>query len=132
MVALASVIAIVAPLTASADRLVIPGGQTFASTGTEMVAFDGYGYLAAAYDLHGNELWRTNGTDAGTTLVKDFNVGNASSQESPRSLGARPQARQARVRASTLPSSGPTFGPPSEPIGAICPPSTNRYHTTRA
>ena len=55
-----------------------PGtGPTFKTTGKELVAFDGYVYFAANDDVTGNELWRTDGTTAGTTLVRDFNVGNA-------------------------------------------------------
>jgi ELWxxDGT repeat protein len=86
ILALASLIALAAPFTAFADRLVNPGAPTFASTGTETVAFDGYVYFAANDDVHGTELWRTDGTAGGTTLVRDFNVGNASSHSNPRAL----------------------------------------------
>ena len=34
---------------------------------------DGYTYFQAFDPAHGHELWRTNGTAAGTTLVKDIN-----------------------------------------------------------
>ena len=63
-----------------------PPVPTFQSTGSEMVAFDGYVYFAANDGVVGNELWRTDGTPAGTTLVKDFNVGNAASSGNPRQL----------------------------------------------
>ncbi len=85
----AMLIAIAAPAVASADRLVTPPAPpvpTFQSTGLEMVAFDGYVYFAANDGVVGNELWRTDGTPAGTTLVMDFNVGNASSNGNPRQL----------------------------------------------
>jgi ELWxxDGT repeat protein len=88
--ALAAVLlGVAAPADASADRLVTPPAPpvpTFQSTGLEMVAFDGYVYFAGNDGVHGNELWRTNGTAAGTTLVMDFNVGNASSSGNPRDL----------------------------------------------
>ena len=87
LVAILCVIA--APAVASADRLVTPPGPpvpTFQSTGLEMVAFDGYVYFAANDGVVGNELWRTDGTPGGTTLVEDFNVGNAGSNGNPRQL----------------------------------------------
>ena len=42
------------------------------------VAFNGALYFAA-YDAHGNEPWKTDGTAAGTALVKDIAPGLASS-----------------------------------------------------
>lgn len=36
-------------------------------------------YFAGNDGVHGNELWKTDGTAAGANLVKDLNVGNASS-----------------------------------------------------
>ncbi|ABK42947.1 Cadherin [Magnetococcus marinus MC-1] len=39
----------------------------------------GYLYFQAIDGSHGSELWRTNGTTAGTTLVKDINPGSNSS-----------------------------------------------------
>src|SRR5262245_23926880 len=39
-------------------------------------------YFAATDAAHGTELWRTDGTAAGTTLVKDISPGPASSQPS--------------------------------------------------
>lgn len=49
-----------------------------------MVTFDGYVYFAANDGVVGNELWRTDGTPAGTTLVRDFNVGGAGTSGNPR------------------------------------------------
>ena len=42
--------------------------------------------FAANDGVVGNELWRTDGTPAGTTLVQDFNVGNAGANGNPRQL----------------------------------------------
>jgi ELWxxDGT repeat protein len=81
----ALLITVAAPATASADRLLPPeSGPTFQATGAELVAFDGYVYFAANNGVVGNELWRTDGTAAGTTLVKDFNPGAASANGNPR------------------------------------------------
>jgi ELWxxDGT repeat protein len=49
-----------------------------------MVTFDGFVYFAANDGVVGNELWRTDGTLAGTTLVRDFNVGGAPTNGNPR------------------------------------------------
>lgn len=40
---------------------------------------DGYSYFTADDGIHGRELWKTNGTTAGTKLVKNVNPGPASS-----------------------------------------------------
>ncbi len=40
---------------------------------------NGYSYFTADDGLHGRELWKTNGTAAGTQLVKDVNPGPPSS-----------------------------------------------------
>jgi len=37
--------------------------------------FNGFIFFVAEDDTHGNELWRTDGTPAGTVLVKDINPG---------------------------------------------------------
>ena len=80
---LAAVLFVMAPATASADRFVDPGGPTFLSVGSEMVVFDGFVYFAANNGVIGNELWRTDGTAAGTTLVKDFYTGTAGNNGNP-------------------------------------------------
>jgi ELWxxDGT repeat protein len=49
-----------------------------------MIESGGLCYFRAYTPLHGEELWRSDGTAAGTTLVKDLNPGAASS--SPHSL----------------------------------------------
>jgi ELWxxDGT repeat protein len=41
--------------------------------------FNGTLYFTATDGVHGNELWQSNGTAAGTTLVKDINPGSGSS-----------------------------------------------------
>jgi len=43
------------------------------------VLYKGYSYFTADDGIHGRELWRTNGTTAGTKLIKDVNPGTGSS-----------------------------------------------------
>ncbi len=40
-----------------------------------LIEFSGFGYFAATSTVNGRELWRTDGTAAGTTLVRDINPG---------------------------------------------------------
>jgi len=47
---------------------------------SQTVTMGGVTYLAATDSMYGNELWRTDGTDGGTTLVKDINPGLDSSR----------------------------------------------------
>ena len=54
------------------------------STPGEPVKFSGKAYFSATDGTSGNELWRSDGTGAGTTLVKDINPGGGGS--SPSSL----------------------------------------------
>ncbi|PAP76337.1 ELWxxDGT repeat protein [Rubrivirga marina] len=49
---------------------------------TEFVVFDGALYFTADDSPHGRELWRTDGTVSGTTLVKDINSGGDDSRPS--------------------------------------------------
>jgi trimeric autotransporter adhesin len=44
-----------------------------------MFSTDNYLYFSATNGVNGQELWRTNGTDTGTVMVLDLNVGAASS-----------------------------------------------------
>jgi len=45
-------------------------------------ALGGYLYFQANDGAHGYELWRTNGTEAGTTLVKDINTNSGGDESS--------------------------------------------------
>ena len=63
-----------------------PGINGIATGGAQplMVAMNGYLYFAASTAANGEELWRSDGTEAGTTLVKDINSGTTGS--APRNL----------------------------------------------
>ena len=53
-----------------------------AITGSKPVlkaALNGIVYFVADDGVHGNELWRTDGTEGGTSIVKDINPGGSSS-----------------------------------------------------
>src|SRR4051812_40360729 len=55
------------------------------STGvTEVVAIGSTAYFTAGEGVHGSELWKSDGTAAGTALVKDIYAGSGSS--SPNNL----------------------------------------------
>ena len=41
----------------------------------ELTAFNGQLYFVATNEANGTELWKSDGTKAGTTLVKDINTG---------------------------------------------------------
>ncbi|MBM7518210.1 ELWxxDGT repeat protein [Nocardioides nitrophenolicus] len=51
----------------------------------EFVTFDGSMYFAAFDDVAGTELWRSDGTSAGTTLVKDIAPGSTTCTDEDRS-----------------------------------------------
>jgi ELWxxDGT repeat protein len=53
--------------------------NTAGSEPTMFIEYNGYLYFAANEPIVGNELWRTDGTAAGTTLVKDIRPGSGSS-----------------------------------------------------
>ncbi len=85
---LALLLAFAVPAGASADRLVVPGGPAFktvqtnvpALPGKEIASFNGFLYFAANDNAGaGIELWRTDGTGAGTTQVMDINPGPGNS-----------------------------------------------------
>lgn len=91
---IAAAVALVGPLvmgpgslpSAQADRLVPTAGPVFWSNGKEMVSFGGYAYFTADDGVHGKELWRTDGTPAGTTLVYDAKAGLAIDHGNPDQL----------------------------------------------
>src|SRR5262249_50840794 len=72
-----------------------PGGSTGyygnyyvnSSTPSYLTAVNGTLFFTADDGTHGRELWKTNGTAAGTTLVKDINT-SSNTGSYPRSLTA--------------------------------------------
>ncbi len=60
----------------------VAGSQSLSSGPNNGAEILGVTYFAASDDAHGRELWRTDGTLAGTTLVADINPGPASSNPS--------------------------------------------------
>jgi ELWxxDGT repeat protein len=52
---------------------------TGSSLPQNLVPFGGFVYFTANDGVHGRELWRTDGTSAGTTLVADIAPGSADS-----------------------------------------------------
>lgn len=69
--------AALAPLPAEADQTRPPVGPVFTEVRPGAVEFAGFLYFTASTSATGWELFRTDGTQAGTTLVKDFNAGSA-------------------------------------------------------
>ena len=90
----ALLVALLAPATAFADRLTVRGTQVFKSVapdtptqfGNEIATFNGFVYFVANDDVHGNELWRTDGTNEGTALVSDIYPGLPSTNSNPHRL----------------------------------------------
>jgi trimeric autotransporter adhesin len=56
--------------------------QSGDSNPSSYVAWDGILYFSAEDGVNGKELWRTDGTEAGTFMLKDINAGSASSSPS--------------------------------------------------
>ena len=66
----------------SANTTLVKNINTTASTGSSisnMVDFNGVLYFSANDGVAGQELWRSDGTDAGTVMVMDINPGTANS-----------------------------------------------------
>lgn len=53
-------------------------GSSAGSSPDELANIDGILYFTADDGVNGRELWKSNGTEAGTVLVKDINVGSDS------------------------------------------------------
>ncbi len=127
-IAAALLLCLAAPVAASADRLVVPTGgppagfktvqpDTKSSFGNELVVFDGFLYFAANDNVNGNELWRTDGTNGGTTLVADLFPGAAANNGDPHRLtvvgnrlffNARPANDQSSETVFYIDASDPT------------------------
>ncbi len=60
------------------DDIVGPGANTRASYPSDILGVSGITYFTANDGVHGTELWKTDGTAAGTALVKDINTGTGS------------------------------------------------------
>src|SRR5258708_6998533 len=52
-----------------------PGINPGGSTPSDIVEVSGVAYFSAYTPTYGNELWKSDGTAAGTTMVKDLYVG---------------------------------------------------------
>ncbi|WZO98895.1 FG-GAP-like repeat-containing protein [Isosphaeraceae bacterium EP7] len=64
-----------------------PGqGDSLPTTENPLTAYNGSVYFAANDGTHGFELWKTDGTGAGTVMVKDMNVGTSTDGSYPAQL----------------------------------------------
>ena len=61
---------------------ILEANKTSAGLSGGLVTINGTSYFAAADDINGIELWRTDGTGPGTTLVRDINPGGDDSSPS--------------------------------------------------
>lgn len=52
--------------------------NTLSSNASGMVAIGSTTYFIASDDVYGIELWKSDGTDTGTAMVKDINLGGSS------------------------------------------------------
>lgn len=64
---------------AASSPLVVPGAFTHPSSPQLLLTIGNTTYFSADDGVHGNELWKTDGTVTGTSLVKDINPGPADS-----------------------------------------------------
>ena len=59
-------------------KVINPSGN---SDTTDLTNVNGTLYFAANDGTHGEELWKSNGTAAGTVMVKDLDTGNTAGSE---------------------------------------------------
>lgn len=68
---------IATPITARRLKDIAPGAAS--SSPRDFTVFDGALYFTADDRTHGRELWKTDGTNAGTVMVRDIRPGRAGS-----------------------------------------------------
>lgn len=76
---IAALVVALLPMLAPAQARAAAPGYFTAIASAQSVEFGGHRYFFADDDRHGYELWRTNGTAAGTELFIDINPGDADS-----------------------------------------------------